>query len=45
MNSPKKPPSGQRKAALLKLARMSPTDRERLLELEAKKRGLTPKKG
>ena len=39
MNTPERP-TGKRKEALLKLARMPPEKRARLLELEAKKRGL-----
>lgn len=39
MNQPERP-TGKRKEALLKLARMPPEKRARLLELEAKKRGL-----
>ncbi len=44
MNSPTKPPSDLRRQTLLKLAKMDPHKRARLLELEALRRGLKPKR-
>jgi len=44
MNSPKKPPTGLRKQALIKLLKMDPKQRDRLLRIEAMRRGLDPNK-
>ncbi len=44
MNSPRKPPQGLRKQALKKIAKMKPEARDRLLKIEALRRGLPAKK-
>ena len=42
MKSPEEPPTNLREQTLLKLAKMDPKQRTRLLKLEALRRGIKP---